>query len=338
MKTKKILYVGNALSGSGNTLTTIETLGALLKQEGYEVIITSQKPQKVLRLFDMIATFYKERHRVDLVLLDTYSTLNFWYAVIIGKLCYKYGLPYIPILHGGNLPERLENKPQICKALFGNAKINVAPSNYLYSAFAKAGFSNLIHIPNSLEIKKYPFTLREHLKPKLLWVRSFAQIYNPLMAIKVLEKLLASYPDATLTMVGPDKDGSLQSCKEYTSAHNLPVTFTGKLSKKEWIKESTKHDIFINTTNYDNMPISVIEAMALGLVVISTNVGGVPYLINDGVDGYLAPAGDVQLFTTKVLSAITNTKERVYIAKNARKKAVSYDWQHVKSEWQQALC
>ncbi|WP_299151475.1 glycosyltransferase [uncultured Dokdonia sp.] len=338
MKTRKLLYVGNALSASGKTLTTIETLSPLLEQEGYDVIITSQKPNKLLRLLDMIATFYKVRDTVDVVLIDTYSTFNFWYAVIIGRLCSKSNIPYIPILHGGNLPERLENKPGICKKLFGDASCNVAPSGYLYSAFAKAGFSNLIHIPNTLEIEKYPFTERENFKPKLLWVRSFAKIYNPLMAIKVLEQLLTHHPDATLTMVGPEKDGSLQSCKEYARTNNLPVTFTGKLSKKEWIKESTKHDIFINTTNFDNMPLSVIEAMALGLIVISTSVGGLPYLIKDGEDGCLTPAGDVQLFVSKVLSVISSNQDSIDITKNAREKANSFAWQNVKSKWHQVLC
>ncbi|EAQ37816.1 glycosyl transferase group 1 [Dokdonia sp. MED134] len=337
MKTRKLLYVGNALSASGKTLTTIETLSPLLEQEGYDVIITSQKPNKLLRLLDMIATFYKVRDTVDVVLIDTYSTLNFWFAVIVGRLCSKSNIPYIPILHGGNLPERLEKKPGICKKLFGDASCNVAPSGYLYNAFAKAGFSNLIHIPNTLEIEKYPFTERENFKPKLLWVRSFAKIYNPLMAIKVLEELLSYHPDAVLTMVGPDKDGSLEECRSYALTRKLPVTFTGKLSKEQWLAESVHHDIFINTTNFDNMPLSVVEAMALGLLVVSTSVGGMPYLISDKEDGYLSPPSDVKLFTEKVVNAISNTSDSIKITQKARDKAAAYDWESVKSKWHQVL-
>ncbi len=106
-------------------------------------------------------------------------------------------------------------------------QINVAPSGYLYNAFAKAGFSNIKHIPNTIELENYPFKERLVFKPNLLWVRSFAEIYNPLMAIKVLEKLLQKYPEATLTMVGPDKDGSLALCEEYARKHQSPCTFYG---------------------------------------------------------------------------------------------------------------
>ena len=65
------------------------------------------------------------------------------------------------------------------------------------------------------------------------------------------------------------------------------MNFTGKLSKQEWRDLSKDYNVFINTTNFDNTPVSVIEAMALGIPVVSTNVGGLPFLITDKVDGVL---------------------------------------------------
>ena len=85
--------------------------------------------------------------------------------------------------------------------------------------------------------------------------------------------------DATLAMIGPDVDGSLTKVKDLARKKNLDVNFTGKLSKPEWINYSKDFNVFINTTNFDNTPVSVIEAMALGLPVVSTNVGGMPFLI-----------------------------------------------------------
>ena len=79
------------------------------------------------------------------------------------------------------------------------------------------------------------------------------------------------------------KDGSMEACKEYAAEEKLPVKFTGKLEKNEWIKISADAGIFINTSNIDNTPVSLMEAMALGLPVVSTNVGGIPYLIEDRV-------------------------------------------------------
>lgn len=345
MKRKKLLYVGNALSTSGKTITTIETLSKSLAQEGYEVSVTSHKANKVLRMLDMMATFMTSRHKIDIVLIDTYSTSNFWYAVIIAKMCRTFNIPYIPILHGGNLPERLKNNKAISKKLFGNALVNVAPSGYLYNAFAKpvlsgvevADFNNTVLIPNSINKADYPFKERQTFQPKLLWVRSFATIYNPLMAIKVLERLIHTYPEATLTMVGPEKDESYEACIAFAKARELPVTFTGKLSKTQWTELSTDFNIFISTTDFDNTPVSIIEAMALGLAVVSTEVGGMPYLIDHKKDGILSPPEDVALFTQSIITVIENKEQTRQMTLKARKKVEGFDWSVVKEQWHKVL-
>ncbi len=337
MKRKKLLYVGNALSDSGKTLTHIETLSIYLRLEGYEVIVTSKKIVKMYRIIDMVTTFFRSKKTIDLVLLDTYSTTNFWYAVLIAKLCRLYKIAYIPILHGGNLPLRLNTNPKVCKRLFGGAKINIAPSGYLFDAFAKANHKNITLIPNTIQLENYPFKERSIVAPKLLWVRSFAQIYNPIMAVEVFLLLKKEYPEAQLTMVGPDKDGSLERCKQYATLHNLQVIFTGKLSKNEWVERSQEFDIFINTTNFDNTPVSVIEAMALGLPVVSTNVGGMPFLIQNGKDGILVNPDAPEIFTNEILKLLKNPKDSHLIALNARDKVKTFDWSKVKELWNKVL-
>ena len=330
---KKLLYVGNKPSQSTGTVTTIESLSLLLAAEGFEVITTSAAKNKAHRLLDMIVTTFKNRKRVDYVLIDTYSTLNFTYAVTIAKLCRFYKIPYIPILHGGDLPRRLKKSPKASKKLFGKAHQNIAPSLYLKEVFNNAGFLNVAYIPNTIEITNYPFLIRKEIKPKLLWVRSFSEVYNPTLALKVLQKLRMQYPEASLCMVGPEKDGSLAKCKAISERQQLAVTFTGRLEKKEWISLSSQYDIFINTTNFDNMPVSVVEAMAVGIPIISTNVGGIPYLIQHENTGILVSPNDVTGFVNAISTLIQQPEYGVLLAENARKKAVTCDWENVKHSW-----
>lgn len=334
---KRILYIGNALTHSRASKTTIESLSKLLQEDGCVVHVASDKHSKLLRIINMILATLTLSKKVDLVLIDTYSTTNFWYAVIIGRLCQVLKKPYVPILHGGDLPNRIQKSPKLSYRLFNNAKINIAPSNYLLEAFNNSGYTNLKYIPNTIEIKKYPLKIRETLKPKLLWVRSFSKIYNPLMALKVLHTLQVEFPEATLTMVGPEKDDSYKECLAFAKAKNLAVTFTGLLSKEAWIKLAASHDIFINTTNFDNTPVSVIEAMALGLPVVSTNVGGIPFLIDDGTDGLLTPAKDVKAFCGSVSRLLNNLTLAQELAQNAREKAEGFDWSTVKNRWGEVL-
>ena len=77
---KKILYIGNQLSVHGFNKTSIETLGVLLANEGYQMIFTSNKKNQWLRMVDMIRTTILNAKKIDYILIDTYSTSSFWYA------------------------------------------------------------------------------------------------------------------------------------------------------------------------------------------------------------------------------------------------------------------
>ncbi len=334
---KRILYIGNKLSKAVGTVTTIDTLSFLLKKEGYDVSAFSQINNKAFRLLDMLYRTIQYRRKVDVVLIDTYSTQNFYYAVWVAKICRYFDIPYIPILHGGNLPERLKKTFQLSQKLFKGAKTNVTPSMYLYEAFKTEGYNNLTYIPNTIEINKYPFLLRNEITPKLLWVRAFSKVYNPLLALKVVEEMHKKNIKVSLCMVGPEKDGALAECKKITQQKNLPITFTGKLEKVEWVELSKEFDVFINTTNFDNTPVSVIEAMALGLPVVSTNVGGLPYLIDQDKTGILVPPDNEQAFVQAIIKLMNNPSIVEFLSKRARAKVEGFDWENVKGKWNAVL-
>jgi hypothetical protein len=107
----RILYIGNKLSAHGNNLSYIETLGPLLEDSGYVLSYASDHSNKAFRFADMLISVFNQSRKVDVVIIDTYSTLNYWYAIAVAKLCVVFGIPFIPILHGGNLPHRINTSP-----------------------------------------------------------------------------------------------------------------------------------------------------------------------------------------------------------------------------------
>jgi glycosyltransferase involved in cell wall biosynthesis len=328
-----ILYAGNILSSHGYTPTFIETLAPKLS-EYYNITSVSDKLSQPLRLMDMVQTFYRLKKNLELVLIDSYSMRAFWFTYALAKLCRNYNIPYAPILRGGGYPERLKSSPSLCREVFGNAYRNISPSLYLKKHFEDAGFE-VDYIPNFIPIENYKFKYRSEVGPRLFWVRSFHEIYNPVMALEVLRSLKESYPEAELCMVGPDKDGTQKKFEDEMNEMRLEdsVKITGKLPKNEWSKLSQNYDIFINTTDFDNHPVSVIEAMALGLPVVSTKVGGLPYLIDDGFDGLLVEPRNSQLFSNSVLSLIRDNELAARLSLNARKKVEEFDWEIVKHKW-----
>lgn len=325
------------MQGHGKTKATIDTLGKRLAAF-CQVRVASKQRNKVLRLLDMLYTVWRYRRSTDVVLIDSYSTTNFYYALLVSQLCRVLKLPYIPILHGGQLEHRLKHHPKKSALVFNNAKHLVAPSAFLQDVFQSYGYAKVVHIPNTIELGDYPYVEHRNWESiKLLWVRSFTNIYNPELALLVLEYLVNSGYKAQLTMVGPEGDGSLERCKAIAKDKGLNVTFTGLLTKTKWVELSEQCNVFINTTNIDNTPVSVIEAMALGLPVVSTNVGGLPYLIRHEVDGLLVPPDDPQVMADAIMRLQADPKRCMALTENARKKVEQFDWTVVKSQWQALL-
>ncbi|WP_242133204.1 glycosyltransferase family 4 protein [Aestuariivivens marinum] len=329
-----LVYIGNNLVTHGRNLTSMGQLGPLLEQEGFFISYASSKTNKFQRLWDMLKTCVVNKKHANYVLIDTYSTLNFWYAFFVSQLCRFLKLSYIPILHGGNLESRLRTNPFLSRLIFKHAFVNIAPSVFIKDSFKRYGYSNLEYIPNTIKIDEYPFRQRPMDGANLIWVRSFSKIYNPQLAVRVLRRLSDKGVKATLCMVGPDSgDGSLKATKQLAKQLQVEVSFTGKLTKAEWIALSKDYNVFINTTHYDNMPVSVVEAMALGLPVVSTNVGGMPYLITHGKDGILVDPENEHEFVDAITYLMANPKAFNQMVEKARYKAESFDWCEIQSQW-----
>jgi len=330
-----ILYIGNNLTNKSKYNSTYTTLSSLFEYEGYSVKKTSSLTNKILRLFSMLFATVRYSRKVDYILIDTFSTSNFYFALLTSQLARLLKANYIPILHGGNLPHRLDKNPKLSRMIFSNSYRNVAPSGYLKYEFEKRGFKTEF-IPNVINIQEYHFVKRTKIQPKILWVRAFAHLYNPNMAIRVVNQLKEIYPDVLLCMVGPDKgDGSFQETQQLVKelALDKNVIFTGVLPKEEWHQLSVDYDIFINTTTIDNTPVSVMEAMALGLPTISTKVGGIPYLLNDQIDSLLVENNNINHMVDSVVYLLNNHDFTKKIAENARLKVESFDWKKVRLKW-----
>lgn len=328
-----ILYIGNRLTRHGLNPTTIDLLTVKLGKF-CQVYTASSVRNPVGRLLDMLLAVWRLRNRVDLVLIDTYSTMAFYYAVCCGGVCLLLGIRYVPILHGGNLPSRLSRGKLFSRVLFGKSFVNVSPSLFLKEIFERHGY-RVSYIPNFIEISNYPFRLRSRVSPKLLYVRSFHRIYNPVLAVRTSRYLLDFFPDVTLCMVGPDKDGSLHAVTSTARELGLSdrLRITGGLSKKDWTALSVDYDFFINTTNYDNMPVSVVEAMALGMIVISTNVGGLPRIIEHGVNGILVEPDNHIQFASWIRKIVENPTLAESLSHGARKTAEQFDWTRIEPKW-----
>jgi glycosyltransferase involved in cell wall biosynthesis len=178
------------------------------------------------------------------------------------------------------------------------------------------------------------------LQPKLIWLRAFHEIYNPAMAVRVLTHLKNEFPEIHLTMVGPVKDDlSLQKVIATAKACGVEshLKVVGSVRKDQVPQCLEQADIFLNTSNFDNTPVSVLEAMASGLCVVSTNVGGIPDLLKAEEEALLVPVNDDLAMAVAIRRLLGDALLNRRIQAQALAKVEQFDWKVVLPQWQTLL-
>lgn len=335
----QLLMIGNFLSGARGTRGVCEELAARLSAAGWSVVTTSSRSGRLARLVDMIGTVLRRRRDYRIAQVDVYSGPAFLWAELTCALLRLLGKPYVLTLHGGNLPTFARRLPRRVRRLLASAHAVTSPSGYL-SEELKSLRPDVRLLPNALEIAQYPFRQRRVLRPHLVWLRAFHALYRPAVAPEVLAHILKGFPDARLTMIGPDKgDGSLEATREAARALGVldRIRFPGSVPKADVARWLVEEDIFLNTTSVDNTPVSVLEAMACGLCVVSTDVGGLPYVVGHESDGLLVPPGDVQVMADAVQRLLSDPLLAERLSRNARVRAEAQDWSVVLPLWEALL-
>lgn len=336
---RPVLMVGNFLSSTHSTLDVCEELAGRLGASGWPIFTTSSRPGRVLRLLDMLSTVWSMRRRYAIAQVDVYSGPAFVWAEAACWTLRRADKPYILSMHGGDLPAYARRWPWRVRRLLRSAAIVTTPSSYLLEHM-RVYRSDLRLLPNAIDVSAYKFRLRRRPQPHLVWLRAFDAIYNPSLAPRVLARLVGDFPDIHLTMVGPDKgDGSLQAMQQVAKELGVAdrISLPGGVPKAEVPVWMDKGDIFLNTTNVDNTPVSVLESMACGLCVVSTSVGGIPYLLEHEKDALLVPPGDAQAMAEAVRSIRLRPGLAEQLSGNARTKVEQFDWSVVLPQWETLL-
>jgi glycosyltransferase involved in cell wall biosynthesis len=331
-----VLVISVFPSGPKPRKSVCQEFAERLRESGWQVYTASAKKGRAARLLDMLAACWKHRHDFDAAYVEVFSGTAFIWAEIVCRVLSVLGRPYILALHGGNLPVFARRRDARVRRLLHSAAAVTAPSRYLLEAMCSYRH-DVILLPNALDLGSYRFRVRKPAGPRLVWVRAFHQMYNPQLAIQALRLLVPRFPEVRLTMVGPDKgDGSLQATRALAEREGLAghVAFAGAVHRDEIPFLLDDADIFVNTTNVDNTPVSVLEAMAAGLCVISTDVGGIPYLVEDRRHALLIPPGDVGRLASAILEVLEDDSLAGRLSKNGRELVEPFDWSVILPRWQ----
>jgi glycosyltransferase involved in cell wall biosynthesis len=321
----------------GMVTTQGEILCDLLREAGFPVTSISDSPNRYLRAADILITLLRRPGRAAIVVLQVFSGPSFIIEDAASWISELSGQRIVMFLHGGAMPAFMASHPRWIKRVLGRAQAIVAPSEYLANAVRKYGFQAQI-IPNVIDLSTYKHRQRTQLRPSIFWMRSFHEIYNPEMAVRVLSQVRSFVPEARLTMAGPDKgkEADVRRLAECLGL-NGSVRFTGFLDMRGKLREGNSSDIYINTNHVDNMPVGVLEACAMGLPVVSTNVGGIPYLLKDGETGLLVEDNNVEAMAAAIIRLLRDENLASRLSTNGRLLAEKSSWEVVRPQWEDLL-
>ncbi|MDH5767090.1 MAG: glycosyltransferase, partial [Gammaproteobacteria bacterium] len=163
--------------------------------------------------------------------------------------------------------------------------------------------------------------------------RNLTPVYNISCTINAFKIVVDNYPDAILNIAGDGPEMSNLKLQAKQLGIEKNINFLGNLPNDKIPELFSKCSILINTPIIDNMPGSILEAYACGLAVVSTNVGGIPFIVNHGVTGMLSDSGDSNCLAKNIIYFIENKESAYEMISNARHFVENLSWGLVGKQW-----
>lgn len=274
-------------------------------------------------------------HRYDIVHVFSASywsyTLCVMPAILIGK---AYGKKVLVNYRSGEADDHLRNWKRTAVPMLRRADMIVVPSGYLVDVFAQFGLTAR-PIFNVVELETFRYRERRPIRPVFLTSRLHEPLYNVPCVLRAFARIQRQIPNASLTVAG---DGWMRPALE-ALARELGLrqtTFVGRVPFDRMPALYDAADIYLTATDLDNMPGSVIECLSCGLPVVTTDAGGVPYIVTHEATALIVPRGDDEAMASAALRLLADNDLAVRIAEAGRESCRRFTWPAVRDEWMRA--
>lgn len=325
----RVLLIANYSEICGGISSQVRLLWKCLNRTGIEADIFSTKGNPISRIkyFNVLANKAKE---YDVIHVHCCSYFGFYPAIVAFHAAKKQKQRLILTYHGGGGERFFNNFNWLVKKYFLRTDANIVLSGFLANVFDKFGYPYSV-IPNILEQEEDVKFSRTNVSPKFISIRTLAPLYNIQCIVKAFETVKMELPEATLDILaeGPCR----QELEEYIANNDIQgISFLGKVPNSDINKYMQNNDVFLSMPKIDNQPVSVLEAWRNGLLVISSNVGGVPFLVENGQTGVLVESDNPSALAKAMVEAVKNPSNSLRIMRNGHKALTKYKWENIKND------
>ena len=233
--------------------------------------------------------------------------------------------------HSGEADDHLANWGALVHPWLQLAHHIVVPSEYLRDVFARHGHEARV-IPNVVDLSRFVYRERRPLQPRLLSTRNLEPHYRIDVVVQAFARLKPLVPEATLTIAGYGSE-ELRLRRLVADCKVADVRFVGKVDPAAIPRLYDEADIYLNASVVDNQPVSILEAFAAGLPVISTGAGDIPAMVRHEQTGLLVPQFDPEAIAQAVIDTLDQPERAVAFAKRAHDTIGRYTWPAVRDAW-----
>ena len=350
MPEMRVGLIGPLPPPPGGMANQTRQLAKLLREEGLHVeLLQTNRPYRpswmaylrgiraLVRLLPYLRELWVAAGRVDLFHVMANSGWS-WHlfaapAIWIGWL---RGIPVVLNYRGGEIEEFFQKSFHWVRPSLNRVATVIVPSGYTAGAFRRRGFDIRI-VRNIVDTSRFSLTDRQLRQcttnsPHLLVTRNLEPIYDIGTALHVLQQVCRVYPETRLTICGsgPEKSALQQLARDLGISE--AITFAGNIDNDSIAELYRSADIILNTILADNMPVSLLEALACGVPIVSTNVGGVPFLVTHKKTALLAEPGDHEAMAEGILSLVSQPELAEALVRAGLDEIQQYTWSEVKQD------
>jgi L-malate glycosyltransferase len=346
MKSTTVALIAPSMEILGGHAVQAQALAQGLQAEGYGILFIPINPGlspqlRALRRYRYVRTLVNEAvylptllrlRKADLVHVFSASYWSFVLAPLPAiLLARRFRKRVVLHYHSGEAPDHLARWGPLVHPWLRLVDEIVVPSEFLRGVFAQYGYRTRV-IRNIVDTDDFSYRERQILRPRLLSTRNLEPHYRVDNTLQAFARVQAHYPEATLTVAGSgSEEGRLRHLA--ASLRVGGIRFVGRVEPEAMPRLCDEADIFVNSSVIDNQPLSVLEAFAAGLPVVSTGTGDLATLVRHGETGLIVPPGDPSAMANAVLRFLRDPQRAVAMTRQARRETERYTWAHVRQEW-----
>ena len=345
---RRIALVGPLPPPAGGMANQTRQLSELLEREGAAVtLVQTNAPYQprfvasirglrgLFRLVPYVFRLWRITGQVDIVHVMANSGWSWHLCAAPAIWVARWRrVPAVVNYRGGEADVFLARSSAAVRRTLRRAAALIVPSGFLQDVFERHGMAAGI-VPNIIDLER--FHAAQDANPAtpghLVVARNLEPIYDIPTALRAFALVRDVHPDVRLTVAGsgPERESLELLSRELGIEKN--VVFCGLRDRDQMADLYRAATVVLNPSRVDNMPNSVLEAMASGVPVVSTNVGGVPFILRDDETGLMVPAGDPRAMADAALRLLDNPEVANRIAAAATRDVQQYAWTHVRQRW-----